>query len=79
MKGTFGLKKGSVPFKNDLETILGTWYIRTYPYTLARTYYVFWYILIVTYVHINMYIFMHTYWYIRTYVYIRIILLCLYI
>ena len=27
VKGTLGLKKGSVPFKNDLETTLGT-YIR---------------------------------------------------
>ena len=24
MKGTLGLKKGSVPFRNDLETILTT-------------------------------------------------------
>ena len=27
MRGTLGLKKGSVPFKNDLETTLVTLYI----------------------------------------------------
>ena len=79
MKGTLGLKKGSVPFKNDLETTLGTWYMRTYPYTLARTYVC---ILVHTYcyVHINMYMHFHAYvlerTYIRMYTYIRI---CLYI
>ena len=36
MKGTLGLKKGSVPFKNDLETTL-IMYVHTYTATTNQT------------------------------------------
>ena len=40
MKGALGLKKGSVPFKNDLETTLHNahTYVRTYVPTYVCTY-----------------------------------------